>query len=210
MANCYQLTKRGLDLLGSTIGLLFGFPLFLLIAFLIKLDSPGPVFFRQKRVGAKGKTFMMIKFRTMVANAEEILKRDPRLRRIYQKNSYKIKNDPRVTRVGRVLRKLSLDELPQLINILKGEMSLVGPRAYKPDELENQLKKHPQLKKYAQVVMEIKPGLTGVWQTSGRSEIGFEQRIKLDYSYARRQSLLFDLWLILKTIPVVLSSRGAW
>lgn len=129
---------------------------------------------------------------------------------MYKKNSYKIKDDPRVTRVGKSLRKYSLDELPQLVNVLNGKMSLVGPRAYKKDEIGYQSERGPGLRKYIDTVTSIKPGLTGFWQVSGRSEIGFEQRIMLDYNYANKKSFLFDLSIILKTIPVVLKSEGAW
>ena len=177
---------------------------------MIKLDSEGPVFFKQKRVGAGGGEFKMFKFRTMVVDAEKILQSNPILMETYKKSSYKIKNDPRVTRVGKLLRKFSLDELPQLVNILKGEMSIVGPRAYKKDEIENQLNILPKLKKYADLVMNVKPGLTGVWQISGRSEIGFEKRIILDYDYAKTRSILIDIVIIFKTLPAVLKSKGAW
>lgn len=206
----YFLFKRLLDIAGSLLGLILGFPFFLIISILIKLDSKGPVFFKQKRVGAGYKEFQMWKFRTMVVDAEKILQSNPKLMEIYKKSSYKIKDDPRVTKVGKILRKLSIDELPQLINIFRGEMSIVGPRAYKKDEIENQLGIHPKLGKYAKVVTSIKPGLTGLWQTGGRSEIGFEQRIVLDYDYASRMSILFDIAIILKTFPAVLKSKGAW
>lgn len=206
----YFFLKRLIDIAGSFVSLILGFPFFLVIAVLIKINSKGPVFFKQKRVGAGGKEFEMFKFRTMVVDAEKILQSDPKLMEIYKKNSYKIKDDPRVTKVGKTLRKFSLDELPQLINIFNGDMSIVGPRAYKKDEIENQLKLHPELKKCAKRATDIKPGLTGVWQISGRSEIGFEQRIVLDYNYATKTSILFDIAIILKTIPVVLKSKGAW
>ena len=199
-----------MDIGGSIVGFLLILPVFVLIIFSIKLDTPGPVFFLQKRVGKRGKTFMMYKFRSMVANAEDILYTNKSLLSQYQNNSYKIKDDPRVTRVGKILRKMSLDELPQLINILKGDMALVGPRAYKPDELDLQVRKHSETKDYLKCVLRVKPGLTGVWQTSGRSEIGFKERIALDFEYANKQSILFDLYLILKTFPVVLKRKGAW
>ncbi|NMB91698.1 sugar transferase [candidate division WWE3 bacterium] len=206
----YSFFKRLLDVVGSLLGIVLGFPVLFFTYILIILDSKGPAVFKQTRLGKDNKLFEMYKFRTMVINAEEILKNDPNLLREYQSNSYKIKNDPRVTRVGNFLRKSSLDELPQLFNILKGEMSIVGPRAYKPDELATQLKKHPELRSLAEPVIKTKPGLTGLWQTSGRSNIGFEERIKLDNRYAISQNLFFDLWLILKTIPAVLKSRGAY
>lgn len=206
----YYFLKRSLDILGSFIGLLLGFPFLALISLLIKLDSQGPIFFKQRRVGKNGKEFYMYKFRTMVVNAEEILEKDPKLLELYKMNSYKIRNDPRVTRVGDLLRRSSMDELPQLINILTGEMSVVGPRAYKRDELEFHTNRRGDLKLYVDGAISIKPGLTGVWQTSGRSEIGFDDRIILDYEYSKRESILFDIYLIFKTVPTVLLSRGAW
>ncbi len=206
----YFFLKRLIDIIGSTFSLIVGFPLLAVISVLIKLDSKGPVIFKQKRVGAGNWEFEMFKFRTMVIDAETILQTNSQLMDIYKNSSYKIKDDPRVTRVGKLLRKYSLDELPQLVNILKGEMSIVGPRAYKKDEIENQLKIHPELRGYSKKVMNIKPGLTGIWQTSGRSEIGFEKRMMLDYEYQKKKSFLFDLLLILKTFPAVLKSKGAW
>ena len=206
----YYKIKRLIDIFGSLIGLIVGSSVLLLISLLIKLDSEGPVIFKQKRVSIGWKEFEMFKFRTMVINAEEILKNNPELLEIYKKSNYKIKEDPRVTRVGKILRKFSLDELPQLINILKGEMSIVGPRAYKKDEVKNQLKIHPELNRYAVTIIGTRPGLTGLWQVSGRSEIGFEKRFAMDYSYAKRRNIFFDILLIFKTIPAVLKSRGAW
>ena len=206
----YSFSKRLLDIVGSLIGIILGFPVLSLVYILIILDSEGPAVFKQTRLGKNNKLFEMYKFRTMVINAEEILKNDPELLKEYQSNSYKVKNDPRVTRVGNFLRKSSMDELPQLFNILKGEMSIVGPRAYKPDELMTQLRKYPELRSFAEIVIKTKPGLTGLWQTSGRSNIGFEDRIKLDNRYATTRSLIYDIWLILKTIPAVLKSRGAY
>ncbi|MFS8158758.1 MAG: sugar transferase [Candidatus Roizmanbacteria bacterium] len=202
--------KRLIDFICSLLGIIIGSPLLIAIALLIKSDSPGPVIFRQKRMGLYGKEFRIFKFRTMVVDAEKVLENDPKLLEAYQKNSYKIKDDPRVTKIGDFLRKSSLDELPQLFNIFSGDMSIVGPRAYKKDEMENQLSIHPELKKFAETVIDIKPGLTGMWQISGRSEIGFEKRILLDYDYANKKSILFDMAVMLKTVPVVLLSRGAW
>jgi lipopolysaccharide/colanic/teichoic acid biosynthesis glycosyltransferase len=206
----FYFLKRIMDITGSLIGITLGSPLLLTIAVLIKNGSAGPVIFKQRRIGLRGKEFEMYKFRTMVINAENILQNNPELLELYKKNSYKIKEDPRVTKIGKFLRKSSLDELPQLINILKGEMSIVGPRAYKKDEMDCQLELHPELRNNAEYVINTKPGLTGVWQISGRSEIGFEKRILLDYQYAIRRDIFFDIQIILKTIPVVLKSKGAW
>lgn len=177
---------------------------------LIKLDSEGPVLAETPlRVGQNGELFRMYKFRSMYKNAIEILEKNPKLMEEYKKNSYKLVNDPRITRVGKVIRKLSVDELPQLFNILKGEMSLVGPRAYYPFELDEQQKKYPQTEKFVKIILQAKPGLTGVWQISGRSEINFDKRVEMDANYVTRRSIVHDIWLILKTIPAVLTGRGA-
>jgi len=151
----------------------------------------------------------MFKFRTMFVNAEEILRSDPVLWAEYQKD-FKIKNDPRVTKVGKFLRKSSLDELPQIINILEGEMSIVGPRAYRKEELEHQVKTYPNVIKQLDLVLTIKPGLTGAWQVSGRSNISFEKRMEIDYNYAKKKSTMYDILLIFLTIPAVFRSKGAW
>lgn len=206
----YELSKRLIDIFISLCGFIFGLPFYILAAVLIKLESKGSVFYLQDRVGRKGKIFKMYKFRTMIADAENLLYKTPDLFKEYQRMGYKLKNDPRVTRVGKFLRKYSLDELPQVINILKGEMSIVGPRAYKEDELKTQLAKHNHSKKYMQEVLNVKPGLTGVWQVSGRSEINFKERIFLDYIYAVRKSIFYDLSIMFKTIPAVLRGKGAW
>lgn len=208
----YDFSKRMLDVTGSLLGLLILSSLFLIVAIAIKIDSSGPVFADiPKRVGKKGKLFRMYKFRSMVEGAQEMLNNNPILLKKYKQHSYKlpIDEDPRITGVGKFIRKTSIDELPQLLNILKGEMSLVGPRAYYPFELDEQQVKHPHSRKYVKVILSGKPGLTGLWQVSGRSEINFDQRVKMDASYIERRSILYDLWILLKTIPAVLSGRGA-
>lgn len=206
----YDLLKRLTDIVGSVIGLLVLSPLLLLIAVAIKLDSPGPIMAdTPMRAGKDGKLFKIYKFRSMVQNAHEILEKNPKLLEEYKKNSYKIFNDPRVTGVGKFIRKYSIDEFPQFFNILKGEMSLVGPRAYYPYELEEQQEKYPQSKKYVKVILSGKPGLTGVWQVTGRSEINFDERVKMDAAYVTRKSIFYDLWIMFKTIPAVVSGRGA-
>lgn len=148
----------------------------------------------------------------MIVNAHNLLRTNSKFKKLYEeykKNSFKLKNDPRVTRVGRFIRKHSLDEIPQLINVLKGEMSLVGPRAYYPDELETQQKKYPHTRKLVKKVLSIKPGITGIWQTSGRSEVNFDKRIALDASYVDNLSLWLDLKIILKTPWVMITGKGA-
>lgn len=187
----------------------------LVISTLIKLDSKGTVLAETpKRVGKDGTLFRMYKFRSMVIGAHDLLHRDPRYKDLlkkYQQNSYKlsIDEDPRITKIGKMIRKTSLDELPQLFNILKGEMSLVGPRAYYPYELDEQQEKYPETKEFVKVILSAKPGLTGTWQTSGRSEINFDKRVQMDASYVQTRSILYDIWLILKTVPAVLTKRGA-
>ncbi|MFH0937023.1 MAG: sugar transferase [Candidatus Daviesbacteria bacterium] len=211
----YNFLKRVLDIVGSLVGIVILSPLMITISVLIKLDSKGPILAETpKRVGKDGKLFRMYKFRSMIVGAHDLLHRDPRYKDLlkkYQQNSYKlsIDEDPRITRVGRFIRKTSMDELPQLFNILKGKMSLVGPRAYYPYELEEQQKKYPQTEKFVKIIMKAKPGLTGLWQTSGRSEINFDKRVQMDANYVQKRSILYDLWIILNTIPAVLFGRGA-
>lgn len=206
----YDFSKRLLDIIGSAVGLVILSPVFLLVAIAIKVDSPGPVFAdTPMRAGNHGILFKIYKFRSMIKNAHELLEKNPKLLVEYKRNSYKIFNDPRITKVGKFLRRYSVDEFPQLFNILKGEMSLVGPRAYYPYELEEQQEKYPSSRKYVKIILSGKPGLTGVWQVTGRSEINFDKRVKMDASYVKRKSILYDFWLILKTIPAVLSGRGA-
>ncbi|MCX7880936.1 MAG: sugar transferase [Patescibacteria group bacterium] len=205
--------KRVVDIFGSLFLLLFFSPICFFIALAIKLTSKGPIFADvPERVGQNGKKFKMYKFRSMMVNAHYLLRSDPRFKKLfeeYKKGSYKLRNDPRVTLVGRFIRKHSLDEIPQLLNVLKGEMSLVGPRAYYPDELENQKKKFPQVAKLVKKVLSVKPGITGLWQVSGRSEINFDKRIIIDASYVDNISLLLDLKIILKTPKVMLTGDGA-
>ncbi len=205
--------KRFLDIFLSLILLILFSPLILIIAILIKLDSKGSILADvPERVGENGKKFKMLKFRSMIVNAHFLLRNDPKFKKLYEeykRSNYKLKNDPRVTRVGRFIRKHSLDEIPQLINVLKGEMSLVGPRAYYPDELENQLKKYPQAKKFLKKILSVKPGITGLWQVSGRSEINFDKRVQIDAKYVDELSLINDLKIILKTPLVMITGKGA-
>ena len=166
------------------------------------------------RVGEGGKLFRMYKFRSMVVGAHDLLHRDPRYKNLlkkYQQNSYKlaIDEDPRITRIGKFIRKTSIDELPQLFNILKGEMSLVGPRAYYSYELEEQQVNFPGTGKFVKIILTSKPGLTGVWQTSGRSAINFDKRVEMDALYVEKKSIIYDLWLLLRTVPAVIFGRGA-
>jgi lipopolysaccharide/colanic/teichoic acid biosynthesis glycosyltransferase len=206
----YDFTKRLLDIIGSTIALIILAPFFLITAIAIQLDSPGTIMAdTPMRVGKNGRLFKMYKFRSMVQNAVEILQKNPELMKQYKQNSYKIQDDPRITRVGKFIRKYSIDEFPQFLNILNGDMTIVGPRAYYPFELEDQQKKYPNSKEFVKIILSSKPGLTGVWQVSGRSEINFDKRVEMDAQYVQRRSILFDLYLMLKTVPAVLVGRGA-
>ncbi len=209
----YEVIKRALDLLFALILLTIFSPIIVAVAIAIKLSSQGPVLAdTPERVGKNGRLFKMYKFRSMVQNAHEILRENPEFAKLYEaykKGSYKLKNDPRVTPVGRLIRKYSLDEIPQLLNILQGDMSLVGPRAYYPDELREQQKKYPNTREAVRVVLSVKPGLTGFWQVSGRSEINFDKRITMDSDYVHKRSILYDLWLIARTPWAMVSGKGA-
>ncbi len=211
----YNFLKRIIDILGAICGMIILSPALLLIALAIKLNSSGPLFADiPMRVGKDGKLFRMYKFRSMVIGAHELLHEDPQFEELlkkYQQNSYKlsIDEDPRITSVGRFIRKTSIDELPQLVNIIRGEMSIVGPRAYHPFELDEQQIKYPTARKYVKIILSGKPGLTGVWQVSGRSEINFDKRVKMDADYVAKKSIIYDLLIILKTIPAVIFGRGA-
>jgi exopolysaccharide biosynthesis polyprenyl glycosylphosphotransferase len=194
--------KRATDLLLVGLGLLLISPILLVIAVAVKLDSSGAVFYRQQRVGKDGRLFSMFKFRSMCADA------DRRLETLRAQNEasgplFKMRNDPRVTRVGAVLRRWSLDELPQLFNVLRGEMSLVGPRPPLPKEVE-------EYEEWQLGRLRAVPGLTGLWQVSGRSEVPFHDMVRLDLHYIRNWSLALDLEILLRTIPAVLTNRGAY
>lgn len=194
--------KRFMDLIGGLIAAIVAAPLMLLIAMLIRIDSPGPVIFRQKRIGRGGNTFVVFKFRTMRVGAEE---EQQKLSSLNEADGplFKIRNDPRHTRIGRWLRRISLDELPQLLNVLRGEMSLVGPRPPMVSEVEHYQDWHKQR-------LQVSPGLTGLWQVSGRSELSFDEQCMLDIYYIENWSPWLDLWIMLKTIPTVLLARGAY
>lgn len=194
--------KDALDVMGAVLGVVLTLPLFSCTALLIALDSPGPVFYRQRRIGKAGVPFWAWKFRTMVADADAHLAQDPRLRARFTE-AYKLVEDPRVTRVGRWLRRSSLDELPQLINVLKGEMSLVGPRPIVEEELQ---KYGP----WERRLLCVKPGLTGLWQILRHDEPDYRQRVSLDMYYIDHWSVGLDLKILLRTLPSVIAGRGAY
>lgn len=209
----YEVVKRAMDIFLSIILLITFLPIIIVVALLIKLDSSGPILAdTPERVGKNGNLFKMYKFRSMIQNAHEMLRENPKYSGLfdaYKKGSYKLKDDPRVTRLGRFIRRHSLDEIPQLLNVLKGEMSLVGPRAYYPDEIREQQKKYPHTRESVKIVLSIKPGITGFWQVSGRSEVNFDKRIEMDANYVRKRSILYDLWITLKTPWAMISGKGA-
>ena len=209
----YNLLKRSIDIIVSLVILVVFSPIFLIMPILIKIDSQGPVFAdTPKRVGRNKKLFKMYKFRSMICNAHQLLKTDPKFKKVYdeyKKNSYKLKSDPRITKVGKFLRRFSIDELPQVLNVLRGEMSIVGPRAYYSDELENQQKIYPETRQYVKQIMEAKPGITGFWQVTGRSDINFDKRVKMDADYVKEKSVLNDIAIIFKTPWAMLSGKGA-
>lgn len=206
----YEIAKRLLDIFGAVVGLVLFSPIMLLTAVYIKLVSPGPVFADiPERIGKDKKKFRMYKFRSMITDAHSYLLCHPKLYEEYKKNSYKLENDPRIIRGGKFIRRTSIDELPQFINILKGDMSLVGPRAYFPFELRDQQIEFPQTKPYVEKLLTVKPGITGPWQVGGRSQINFVERAKMDAGYASRRSVLYDLYIILKTPLAVLQAKGA-
>lgn len=210
----YATTKRLIDILGSVLLLVLFSPILLITSFAIKISSKGPLFAdTPKRVGMNGRPFYTYKFRSMIVNAYQLLKTDPRFREAYKEQqtagNYKIKNDPRITPVGRIIRKYSIDEMPQFLNVLKGEMSIVGPRPYYKEELEKQQKLFPDTKNLVKEMQTVKPGITGYWQVSGRSEVSFDKRIEMDAYYARKRSIILDILILLKTPWAMVSGKGA-
>lgn len=199
----YLVAKRVIDIIGALIGLLFLSPVFLVISLLIKLaDHKGPIIFKQVRVGKDGKLFYIYKFRSMVSNAEELLDK------LLDKNEtsgamFKMKDDPRVTLIGHFIRKTSLDELPQLVNVLNGDMSLVGPRPPLPREVE-------EYTTYDKQRLMVTPGCTGLWQVSGRSNLGFKEMVRLDIEYIKQRTLFYDMAIVIKTIGLLFGSKNAF
>lgn len=197
----YVFLKRIMDILGGLIGLIILSPILIIIGILIKLESKGPIIFAQKRIGLNGKEFKMYKLRSMVANAEEIKEK------LKEKNEmsgpmFKIKDDPRITKIGKFIRKTSLDEVPQLINVLKGDMSLVGPRPSLPNEVK-------EFEPWMLKRLEVKPGLTCYWQVMGRNNIDFENWMKLDIKYVNERSFWLDIKLIFRTFFVLFGDENA-
>lgn len=209
-----KITKTIFDLVFSTVFLILALPIYLLIMLLVKCTSPGPIFYKGLRMGRNGKLFECWKFRTMCVDADEklhhILQTNPELNEEW-KTYFKLKNDPRLTPIGKFLRTASLDELPQMWNVLKGDLSIVGPR---PIAIENPQNAAEEIRKHfgdkTDKILSVKPGLTCIWQTRGRNLLTFEERVLLEEKYVDSQSFLLDLQIILKTIPVIFFPRGAF
>ncbi|MGM2631959.1 sugar transferase [Bacillus cereus group sp. Bce040] len=199
----YLFAKRCMDFIGALCGLVLLSPLFLIIALIIKYEDPkGPIIFKQIRIGKDGKEFHMYKFRSMVADAEE------KLKDLLQYNEvsgamFKIKEDPRITKIGKIIRRTSIDELPQLVNVLKGEMSLVGPRPPLLREVQ-------EYTAYDKQRLMVRPGCTGLWQVTGRNDVGFNEMVQLDLEYIEKRNFILDIKIILKTIRVMLNSKNAY
>ena len=203
-----EFSKRLFDVAFSLSVLILLSPLYLLVALLITISSPGPIFYVQQRVGKDYKLFNCLKFRTMVNNADEVLaemmSNHPQMRQEFEEN-FKLKRDPRITAIGKFLRLTSLDEFPQFLNVLKGDMSVVGPRPLVTEEL-------PKYGRHSDKVLTIRPGITGLWQVSGRNDIPYERRIQIDVYYVHCRNLILDLWIMIKTIGVVVfpKDNGAY
>ena len=198
----YHGMKRLFDIVAATCGIIILSPLMIIIAVLIKNEDHGPIFYKQVRVGKNGKTFKMYKFRSMFVNADKMLDR------LKDQNDvdgpmFKMKDDPRVTKIGHFIRKHSLDELPQFLNVLKGDMSLVGPRPPLPSEVA-------EYSEYDKQRLFVTPGCTGLWQATERNEVGFNEMVQLDIQYIKRASFIFDLWIIWKTVEIVIKPNGSY
>ncbi len=206
----YPFFKRVFDVFFSLMFILVFSPVYLFLALLVKLNSKGPIFYVGKRLGKKGKYIEIFKFRTMYIDAEdrleEMLRSSPQMKEEWEVFQ-KFQKDPRCTALGKFLRRTSLDEFPQFFNVLSGDLSVVGPRPHYIKELEE--KEKSPLRKYAHLILAVKPGITGLWQISGRSHLSYADRVELDSLYYKKQSFFYDIKVVLKTIPLVLISRGA-
>lgn len=198
----YHFIKRFLDILLSTLGLLGLSPVMGVIAYKIKKEDGGPIFYKQTRIGKNGRKFKMYKFRSMVVNADQLLDKLKGLNEV-DGAMFKIKRDPRVTEVGHFIRKHSLDELPQFFNVIKGDMSLVGPRPPLPSEVA-------EYSEYDKQRLYVTPGCTGLWQVTGRNEVGFNEMVQLDIEYIKKANFCFDLWIIWRTVEIVIKPNGSY
>lgn len=213
----YDLIKRIIDIIGASVLAILFLPIWIIIPILIKLDSDGPIIYRSERVGKNRKIFRMFKFRSMkmfeidgkAVHAVEFWKANPVLYERYKKNGWKLElnEDPRITKLGKILRQTSIDEMPQVLNIFSGEMSLVGPRAYVEPELDDAVKRYGKnVENLIKQSLSAKPGLSGPWQVSGRNEIPWNQRVAIDADYAKRRSIIYDIYILLKT-PFAMISK---
>lgn len=214
----FEFLKRIVDIIGSFTLLIIFSPVMLITAILIKFSSKGPVLVEKenshmRRLGKGRKVFRLFKFRSMIINADVLEKTDPRFKKVYiekrTKGNYKPSDDPRITTIGKFIRKYSVDETPQFLNVLRGDMSLVGPRPYLKEELEEQQEKYPGTEKSVNQMHTVKPGITGFWQVSGRSGVNFDKRIEMDAYYAKKKSILLDLLILIKTPWAMISGKGA-
>jgi exopolysaccharide biosynthesis polyprenyl glycosylphosphotransferase len=197
-----RILKFSLDYSLAVIAVIALSPLLVIVAILVRLDSKGPIFHRRRVMGLNGIKFDAFKFRTMHENADEMLAADPELKAEFERN-HKLHKDPRVTAIGEILRRYSIDELPQFFNVLRGEMSLVGPRMISPDEMS-------KYNQWGLNLLTVKPGITGLWQVSGRSDVSYEERVKMDMYYIRNWTIWLDFYLLVQTIPAVIKARGAY
>jgi exopolysaccharide production protein ExoY len=213
----YDFVKRTMDIVASVILIIVFLPVMILTAIIIKITAPGPILVEpgnshMRRIGKDGKIFRLYKFRSMPVNSDSILSSDPKFKTLYdewKRSNFKLHQDPRVTKFGKFIRKYSIDETPQLFNVLIGDMSLVGPRPYHAQELVEQQKVYPHTARFVKETQTVKPGITGFWQVTGRSSINFDKRIEMDAEYARKKSLITDLLIILKTPFAMISGKNA-
>jgi exopolysaccharide production protein ExoY len=200
MTDWFEVEKRVLDVTVALALIVFFLPFWLIVPILVWIDSGWPVFFTHTRVGKNGRPIKLYKFRSMVRDADEILhQRDPKLLAKFKAADWKLENDPRITRLGKVLRALTIDEFPQLVNVLQGDMSMVGPRPYVAKEVAEQTERYPETGPLMQDIMTVKPGITGPWQVSGRNDVPFVERAKMDAAYARQRSIINDMVILCKT-----------
>jgi lipopolysaccharide/colanic/teichoic acid biosynthesis glycosyltransferase len=202
----YEFQKRILDIVVALLLLVVFLPFWLVVPLLIFFDSGWPVFFTHTRVGQGGKPIRLYKFRSMVKDADVILhQKDNKLLKEFKKSDWKLENDPRINRLGKVLRALTIDEFPQLINVLEGDMSMIGPRAYVERELKEQSLRYPETKAYIRDILTVKPGITGPWQVSGRNDIPFVKRAQMDAQYARQRNIWADISILARTPKAMIS-----
>ena len=212
----YKIIKRICDIVISIVLLILFSPFLFLIALIIWISDKGEICIKDPlRLGLKGKEFRMYKFRTMISNAHNEILNNPKYADLKKKweingNKLKVDEDIRINNIGKILRKTDLDELPQIINVLKGQMSLVGPRPMYKDEVLRHFKKYPRDEKYLENIFKVRPGITGIWQVSGRNKIPFSERLRMDSEYAKNQNFLQDLKILIKTPYVVLTRKGAY